>query len=696
MAGMVRPKREGGPVFRLRPDLEIRRWDAGDEGEPRQLIHDPVTGSLDLLSWPETLMLPGLRDGTSIENLRLGVERQSTLRPTDGDVGDFVRRLGLRGWLAGGAFWPAAPARRREGRLGRWFGHYLYWRITLLRPDGFLTRTLPIARLLGSRAVIVLVFLMAAFGVYLALPRWEEFASGIARLAQWRNVPWILPAIAAVKLVHEFAHAYTAKAGGARVDGMGIALVMLLPLPFVDVTDAWRLPSRQRFRVAAAGVLVEAAVAGLALPMWALAPSGRGKDLCLVFATAALASTLATNLNPGVRFDGYYMLSHLLRVENLRARSTGLFLRSWRRIFWGIDAPDPEPAIRGWRRRGLAAYAVYSWLYRLTLFSAIALAVYGTFPKVFGLAMFAAVWWSFALRPLAGELAGLWTRRKNMGWRAIVTCLALFGLGAWLGMSLPRRNGLPAVIRCRETPVVSAVAGEVVLALAKEGDRVEKGLTLARVRRMETEAARIGAAWSAEEARLQADTAWLSDSGRTLLSAREARAAASALASEVWQRREDLSLVSAPGDGIVETWEPWIREGAFVSRGAVLGRIRHPGKPTVAALVDVASAKRYEPGQSARFLPASGGEWLSGTVVRIEPHRVESLDDGVLAMTAGGKWDGRAWRLPGPMNRMVIAMDGDYAASGQEGMLWITTRPYSYAREAWDWAAGLAMRESGM
>ena len=283
-----------------------------------------------------------------------------------------------------------------------------------------------------------------------------------------------------------------------------------------------------------------------------------------------------------------------------------------------------------------------------------------------------------------------------MGRRAVITCLALSGLAIWLALDLPRRSGLPAVIRSRETPVVSAVAGEIILARAKEDEQVEKGQTLARVRRIETEAARADAEWSAEESRLLADSSWLSEAGRTLLPAREARAEAAAVASRVWRKREDLSIVSAPDPGVIETWEPWVREGVFVLRGAVLGRIRQPGRPTVTALIDMASATRYEPGQPARFLPVAGGEWLVGAVVRVEPHRIESLEDGVLARTAGGKWDGRTWRLPKPMNRMIVAIDGDYAFSGQEGMLWLRTRPYSLAREAWDWASGLFMRESGL
>lgn len=695
MAGMVRLEDANGTKYRMRPDLEICRWDAGDDGQPRWLIRDPVTEILDLLSWPESIMLPGLLKGMSVAELRRLVERQSTLRPDDADVLDFVKRLGGRGWLAGGAFWPNAGVRGRENRAMWLFSHYLYWRVTLWRPDAFLNRTLPLVRKLGSRCVVIAVLLLAVLGAYLTFPRWEEFLATATRLANWRNLPWILPAVVLVKLAHELGHAYAAKAGGARVDGMGVALVMLLPLPFVNVTDAWRLPGKRRFQVAAAGVMVEAAIAGLSLPAWAMAPPGRGKDLCLVFATTALASTLATNLNPGVRFDGYYMLSHLLGVENLRARASGLLIHGWRRIFWGMKTPDPEPALGIRKRCGMAAYAVFAWFYRLALFSGIALAVYRMFPKVFGIAMFATVWWSFALLPGFREMKALWTRRRIMGWRAGITCLVFLAAAAWLTLELPRRSALPAVIRGRESLLVSAVTGEILFADAEEGAPVVKGQTFARVRRMETEAGRIGAQWSAEEARMVAGTSWLSESGRALLMAREARAEAALMAQRVWQTREDLSIVSASADGILETWEPWVRKGTYVSRGTVLGRVRHPGASQIFSLVDVAAAKRYEPGQSARFFSASGGDWLEGTIVRIEPHRIDSLDDGILARLADGKWDGRTWRLSRPMNRIVVVLESDYRFNGQEGTVWITTKPYSLAREAWKWVSGLVMRESG-
>jgi len=60
-----------------------------------------------------------------------------------------------------------------------------------------------------------------------------------------------------LKLLHEFGHAYCVKAFGGEVHEMGVMILVLTPVPYVDASAAWAFPSKwQR-------VLVGVAEAGL-------------------------------------------------------------------------------------------------------------------------------------------------------------------------------------------------------------------------------------------------------------------------------------------------------------------------------------------------------------------------------------------------------------------------------------------------
>ncbi len=684
--------------FCLRRDLTLHPWDADNDGKPRVLVRDPVSGSLELIAWPETLLLEGLQSGAGIIELTMRVAAASTLRPTPEEVGQYLVWLGRKGWLAGNEFLPREYAETsvQPHGLGVWISRILFARINLVRPDRFFTATLPLVRRLGSLPFCVVIICVAAFGLYLCLPRLDEFLHEAAQLAEWRRAVWLVGVIACVRLVHEFAHGYTVKAGGAAVGSMGIILFLLIPLPFVDVTDAWRLPRRRRFRVAAAGMASEIAVAAFALPLWALAPPGPVRQAALALATVALVSTLTTNLNPGARFDGYFMLSHLLNVENLRARGSQRLRWWWRKTFWGIADPDPEAGMGRKRRTFVTLYTVYAFIYRLFLFAGITFVIYRALPKVFGIVL-AGGWLATCLvRPALFELSGLWKERKRMNWRAWIPLAILAALFAWLGLVLPRRAEFPAVARVRETAVIVPISGELVETTIREGDSVGAGTLLARVRRTEMDVERQYAEWSAEEARRAEELALLSPVDRSQLAERQARTVWKREASRAWMTREEMSDIVAGEAGTIGVWYPWVKPGTFFRRGNSLGMVLHPGQTTAIGLVDMSLARKLDAGSIVSFIPDDGGAALSGTVVRIEQDRLDRLEDGILAQAVSARYANGEWRLPQPMLRVVAELDEASPRNGQTGTLRLRTRPYSLLHEAWLWVIGLIMRESGV
>ncbi len=113
---------------------------------------------------------------------------------------------------------------------------------------------------------------------------------------------------------HEIGHAAACRRGGATPGGMGMGLYMVWPAFYTDVTDAYRLPRRDRLRVDLGGIYFNAIVAVATLGVWLL---WRADALLLVIALQLLM--MVKNLSPVIRSDGYHILSDATGVPDLYA-----------------------------------------------------------------------------------------------------------------------------------------------------------------------------------------------------------------------------------------------------------------------------------------------------------------------------------------------------------------------------------------
>lgn len=165
----------------------------------------------------------------------------------------------------------------------------------------------------------------------------------------------------AVLLGHEFGHAAAAWRLGARRVSIGVGWYVLFPVAYADLSEVWRAPARSRALVDVAGILVQAVLV-LALM---LGYHASGSGLLLGVATAASLSIL-WNLNPLLRLDGYWLLSDLLGVPDLR-RSAHLALRqAWSRMR-GRFEPGAESGLPPRLAAGLALYALVSVVFLLSM-----------------------------------------------------------------------------------------------------------------------------------------------------------------------------------------------------------------------------------------------------------------------------------------------------------------------------------------
>ena len=135
------------------------------------------------------------------------------------------------------------------------------------------------------------------------------------------NLPILWLALVGLKALHEFGHAYACRRFGGAVPEMGVVFIVLTPCAYVDASSSWKFDRRSRVAVAMAGMYVEILIAGIFALVWAGTQPGLLHDVALNVVILASVSTVFLNINPLMKFDGYYIFSDLMSVFNLQERA---------------------------------------------------------------------------------------------------------------------------------------------------------------------------------------------------------------------------------------------------------------------------------------------------------------------------------------------------------------------------------------
>lgn len=197
------------------------------------------------------------------------------------------------------------------------------------------------------------------------LPSFQEFFAA-------KNWIWLALVLAGTKVIHELGHGLACKRFGAQCHEMGFMLLIFTPCLYVNVSDAWLLTNKwKRIFISAAGMYAELILASLAVFVWWFSHPGIINQLALNVIFVCSVSTLLVNANPLLRYDGYYILSDLLEIPNLRMKATTLLHRTFGDWCLGIESRnDPFLPTRGrWLfiLYSLAA-AAYRWFLSISIF----------------------------------------------------------------------------------------------------------------------------------------------------------------------------------------------------------------------------------------------------------------------------------------------------------------------------------------
>lgn len=548
---------------------------------------------------------------------------------------------------------------RRRARRQRLFAWLQPWAIRFrgVDPARFLETLYPYVRWMFQPAALAAGAGLVLAALLMAIIRFDTFTAKLPPLEAFlrlENAVWIVVALSLVKVLHELGHGLVSRHYGVRCHELGVMLLAGVPCLYCNVTDAWTLPDKwQRAAIGAAGIAVELFLAAVALLVWWFSAPGAVHTLALSVLLVCSIGTLVFNGNPLLRYDGYYVLSDLVSVPNLRDEA---FARIEDRLLGWFAGIEPREHFAAGLPRWLGFYGVASLVYAVAILGALAWFAYqwlrpwGGGPLVVTLSLAcavgmvapAAVRMGRAVRMEAYAGEPVWRR---LAWRggALVALLA-----ALLFIPLPAQVRAPGVVMPRTSrQLYVLVEGSLAEALPA-GTEVRRGETVARLvnhRLLKDEAKLVGEQnyrrlhiANLEQLSLQDD-----DAALRLPAAREAL-------KDTDERlricRLDLARleIKAPIDGVllpaprVEPAAPahelpnWSGSpleaanlGATLLPETVIGSVGDPVKLDVLVACDEADVALLEVGQTATVVSDQArGEAVSARVAEITPLDMET------------------------------------------------------------------------
>jgi len=627
----------------IRQELALYPAEYDIDGAPLWHLHDPVANKYFRLNDRDVQLLSlfGQKDSKDLQKLNEVVFHGEIDKDEIEELEKFLRLNNLvKADSAQISYYQTQIAQNKQQD---WFATYirkpLFLRFPLWDPDKFLDSTLPLIRWMGNKYMIYAFVLITFLGIYLFSRQIDDFFSTFQYFFSWSGLIIYILALTFIKVFHELGHAYVAKAHGCRVPMIGVALMMGWPVLYTDTTDSWKIPSRvKRMQIGVAGVSVELVIASISLFLWSIWPEGSLKSAFFLLSTTTWIMSVFVNFNPLMRFDGYYLLSDLLRVPNLEARSFSMAKWWLRERIFGIGIEPPEHF-----RPVLVVFAYCVWVYRFFLFLGITYVVYTFFFKALGVAMFFATFIQLLIMPVLRELKVWWDFQEKISMNKNTTStlgvlLVLLGL-----VFIPWQNNVPvaAVLRGQIADLYLPEAGRLVsmpqLPTADRALQVEEGQVLFEINSLLLDRDIEQATSRYTELRWTQASQGFNNNLRS-----QARVVNSELLTQneilrgLLEKKEQL-LIRAPISGKMVDVAPDIKEGDWLPSGFKIATVVDTENQDIVAYIDEAQLDRIRLGMAAKFFPENLEFGVLDAYVKgIDLVAIEELDNMYQASIFGG------------------------------------------------------------
>jgi putative peptide zinc metalloprotease protein len=597
---------------RLDPDLIVRN-DSID-GEPVVGVfkrEKSLYFRLDPAQWQLALLFDGAR---SFEEIAEESTATTGMQMSSADVRAFADTLEESG------FWFKTPQEknvalnqklnaqrgRRAGRKSKVSLAHIGF--SAWDPDRYLTwLDGRIGKYIYSPGCVLLCLLLFAFEASVFIAHWSVLGPDTALYFNFTQKSfsdvvqfWLL--VLFLGFIHETAHGLTCKHYGGQVHQMGLMFLYLVPCFYCDVTEIWISATlMQRIATIIAGIWVELVVCGFAMMLWLNTPAGAWlHDLSYQMILITGIAVVILNLNPLIKLDGYYLLTEVIGIPDLKERST-LFLSGWFQS--RVLRLKVEMLVIPRRRAPLfILYAVVSGIYSYTLlFFVIRLSFnighrwleeFAVIPS----AVLFFLMFKSRLRSLRNTAVQLWEQKLG-GERLFrpIPLLAAFCVVALIFVPLwrDRENAYFIIEPLQSETLHAAVPGTVIEVLVQEGENVRAGQPMLKMTSLVASSMANSAMAQTREASFHAFDAELHGQSIGPAAAQEE---ASRHSRRLAGEAQSSLIVAMPEDGIVLTKDP----------GSLLGRQVGPGQALLDVVGDGPRAVRvYIPSAALQRIPAS-------------------------------------------------------------------------------------------
>ncbi len=624
------------------------------------IVEDPASGQFYRMSESAHFFL-GMLDGkTTVDQAWEACNDQlGDAAPTQREVLDLLSRLQLFGLVLGESALDAemleqrltkARRQRTQKRTGRW----MFPHVPIVNPEPFLRRHEKLCQILFGRTAGVLWAILVSIALVLVFANADRFGDSLNSVAQLAPSTLLTLGLIFVglRVVHELGHAMACKAFGGRSTEIGVILIAyVLPLPYCDASSAWRFARVwPRVCVSLAGILAETVIAAVCGIYWAIGSDPVLQSVAYQVMLVSGVSTFVFNLNPLLRYDGYYVLSDLTGTPNLAQRSREMVKYLIQRYAFGVQGAR-GPAIRslgeGWL---LAIYGILAMPYRIFVAIAILLVIaskYLTLGVALAVAM-GAMWLVYPVMKSAGFVLSDPKLEGHRG-RAIGVTLAVLALvfGPILLIPLPTPTYAVATVEpARMEGLRTLEDGHLDELLVEPGDRVEAGQVVARLENVAL-ASELESALARQK---QAQTQYRGSLQRPPAEQEEYRQAILVVEAQVarLRRRVEHLEVVAPVSGIVSPMSGQTSTdlramiGSYVPRGTALGMVVSEDELLIRAMVPdrdhafVFRGQDQEEVQAAVRLASAPGRVFKADVRRVAALGSKELTSASLASQAGG------------------------------------------------------------
>jgi putative peptide zinc metalloprotease protein len=532
-------------------------------------------------------------------------------------------------------------SQQKQATMQRWSSP-LSMKVSLFDPDRLLARLLPLLERMFSSGGFAIWSLLVITGLFTGLQHWSDLSENVIdRVLSPGNLLLLSLIYPCVKLAHEFGHAAATKVWGGEVHDMGALFIAFLPMPYVDCSAASMFRHRrQRAIVGAAGMMVELALAAVAMLLWVNVEPGLLRAAAFNVILIAGISTVLVNGNPLLRFDAYYILADLIGIPNLGTRANryiGYLCQRYLFAVEGLESPVTAPGERVW----FLGYGVISYFYRTAITVSLVWFIAG---KYFVVGVVLAIWAAIGQlgRPLwriiafvfaSPQLAPQRLRAGTITGAAIaVPVLAVFG------MSMPLTTIAEGVVWMPEGTELRTGADATVTRLnVRDGDFVRAGDVL-----LESEDPYLGSQirlYAAQARKVRAQLSAAVGNRVEMELARQKLEHAEAELARARERVADL-IVRAPRAGRVVIPRSEDLVGKHFRQGEVVGYVLGDAPPTLRVVVAQERADLVRVRTERIFVRAASepSKILRASLQRAVPGATDTLPSAALGSRGGGSF----------------------------------------------------------